>query len=129
MEKELFKSSWLNWVPSHFSWEISKIKTFRINRQIIVVTDYQTWAARLITVTLINTKVKKRGWEYLKTWVEMFPGGNFPGEIYREEAWLVVSFLVEFSWYRRNCPSIFLFRDKKFISYEVSFFSEYMKIF
>ena len=29
MEKELFKLSWLNWVPSHSSWEASKIKTFK----------------------------------------------------------------------------------------------------
>ena len=54
---------------------------------------YQTWPATVITVTLINKKDKKRGSEYLKTWVgifqvEIFGGGfnrgeydwcNFPG--------------------------------------------------
>ena len=48
--KELFKLSWLNWVISHSSWEASKIKTFKRNRWIIIVTDYHTWPAKLFWV-------------------------------------------------------------------------------
>ena len=43
MENELFKLSSLNWVTSHSSWEVSKIKIFETNKWVIIVTDYHTW--------------------------------------------------------------------------------------
>ena len=45
IQKERFKLSWLNWVTSYSSWKASKIKAFKTNKWIIIVTDYQTWPA------------------------------------------------------------------------------------
>ena len=39
--------SLLNFITSHLSWEASKIKSFKTNRWVIIVTHYQTWAGKL----------------------------------------------------------------------------------
>ena len=39
--------SWLNWFTSYFSWEILKVKLFKTKKQIITVTDYNIWPAKL----------------------------------------------------------------------------------
>ena len=38
---------WLSFVTSHSFWEASNIKSSKINRRIIIVTDYQTWSGKL----------------------------------------------------------------------------------
>ena len=48
----------------------------------------------MTTVTLINKKIKKRGWEYLKTWVGVFPGRVSLVGIFRVGIFRVGVFLI-----------------------------------
>ena len=122
----------MNFVISHSSWEVSKIKSSKTNRWIIIVTDYQTWTGKLqffwyidfwisdfstfktelesILLSNINDGDNNEKTKNVKTGMGMFknmggniPGGNFLGGNFPGREFDRWEFSGwEFSWYQTN---------------------------